>query len=1007
LTDDTVPPRTGPDPKVVLSRKANVRGTSIPRVEALIAERLVTQLERIWDHRLGLIVAPPGAGKSTLLASFAQEQTTPVAWYHADRWDAADHMLVVRMAAAFESLTEGRSASWSNTDDVVSGIASLGTARVLLVIDDLHALEGGPAETWLEWLVTRGPANLHILAASRSQPSMNLSRLRLAGHLLEIGADDLRFRTWEVERLFRDFYAEPIPPVELARLARWTEGWVAGLQLFHLATRGRPADDRRRVLHSLGPHSRLAREYLAQNALDRVRDEVRRFLVDTSVLGRLSAPLCDRFLGRTGSEDLLEELERRCIFTTRVGDDGSYRYHEVFRSHLQGVLVSEIGEGRARARFLEAGHLFMADGAPSEALEAYVRAEAWDVVERLLGSEGQAIADGPLRWLSVESQRSLPEDAWLGLAGARRLRAEGRFHEATEAYGVVARGTRVEAAAETARRERSSLLAWLAPDTIRPPEQPGAWWTILRRALRKDPRGVALGAVEHDDAGVSAVAGICLLVAGDLHQTRAKLGELAEQPDAEGLVACIAQLARGAAALLGGGSDGVVDLNGAIGAAEGLGWEWLARVGRSLLALSGRPDHIREAQRLAQAADSLDDRWGAAIANLACAWGGLVAASEGGDRLLGDVDHVSLAAASIREFRALGAPVLQAWAAAVQALGGALRGDQATPARVAAVRLAARRAHLPACDLIAGIAEARWSGDDETCLSLTARLVVDHGLFVPLVPIHRDAQSAQIAPHAIGAPPMEVHSGSAPEPPASLRLLGPFSLRIGGEVVDLGAIRPRVRSLLYLLAMNAGTAVHREVIMEILWPDADRGSLARNLHVAVASLRRVLEPQASRGSFRLVLRDGEGYLLSLPPGSEIDVVGFEQAVAEASRAAARADDADVERWARTALDRYSDDLLPESGPADWVVSRRDVLRGQAVQVAELLARTLLERGDPVASAAVCASALERDRYHDPLWRTLIEAREASGDLAAAKTARSGYRRALAELGVELASGGAG
>jgi DNA-binding SARP family transcriptional activator len=216
-----------------------------------------------------------------------------------------------------------------------------------------------------------------------------------------------------------------------------------------------------------------------------------------------------------------------------------------------------------------------------------------------------------------------------------------------------------------------------------------------------------------------------------------------------------------------------------------------------------------------------------------------------------------------------------------------------------------------------------------------------------------------------------------------------------------------VRSLLYLLAMNVGIAVHREVIMEILWPDADRGSLARNLHVAVASLRRVLEPQASRGSFRLVLRDGEGYLLSLPPGSEIDVVGFEQAVAEASRAAARADDADVERWARTALDRYSDDLLPESGPADWVVSRRDVLRGQAVQVAELLARTLLERGESVASAAVCASALERDRYHDPLWRTLIEAREASGDLAAAKTARSGYGRALAELGVEPSSGGAG
>ena len=99
------------------------------------------------------------------------------------------------------------------------------------------------------------------------------------------------------------------------------------------------------------------------------------------------------------------------------------------------------------------------------------------------------------------------------------------------------------------------------------------------------------------------------------------------------------------------------------------------------------------------------------------------------------------------------------------------------------------------------------------------------------------------------------------------------------------------------------------------------------------------------------------------------------------------------------LERYTGDLLPEVGPAEWVVSRRERLRAQAVQVAELLARALLERGDAAASAAVCTAALERDRFHDPLWRTLIEAREASGDRAAARFVRDAYRRTLDELGV--------
>jgi DNA-binding SARP family transcriptional activator len=988
-----------PSPSIEPSRRPDAREPRPARVEALVVDRLIAQLEAIWHHRLGLVVAPPGAGKSTLLTAFTRGLDVPVAWYEADRWDTTPMVLIARLAEAFRDVDGAHVEDWVDVEDVLAGIADIRAPRVLLVIDDLHAIEGTAAEAVVERIVARAPTNLHVLAASRSQPRFNVSRLRVAGRVLELRPDDLRFRTWEVERLFRDVYGDPIPPVELARLARWTEGWAAGLQLFHLATHGRTASERRAVLRLLGPRSRLANEYLAQNALDRVSDELREFLVASSVLGRLSGPLCDTLLDRAGSAMLLEELERLCLFTTRVGSEATYRYHEVFRSHLQGVLLSEVGAEGARARFLAAGDVLMANGLPAEALEAYVRAEAWDIVERLLGTEGQAIAEGPLRWLGLESQHALPDDAWLGLAGARRLRAEGRFREAVEAYGTVARESRSAAAAEHARRERSAIGAWLQPDTTPGPELTGSWWAQLRRALQRDPRSVARDARSGHDAGSRLAGGLAALAAGDLREARGAFDDLAEDPDVEDLVACVAQMARGVAALLAGnGVDGVVALNGAIGAAEGLGWEWLARVGRSLLALSGRPDHRREAGRLAETASAAGDAWGAALATLAWAWGGLDGTGAPGD------------GAAARAMAGLGAPVLQAWATAISALEAALpgesgaagivRGGSGATELVRTARAQARTALVPALEAVASLADSLLRHDESEAAGWFDRLWQEHGLRVPVAAPRAPTDSRAAAVGAV-ARGTAAHAANdlGEATPASLRLLGQFQLEIGGEAADLGAIRPRVRSLLQVLAMHVGASVHRETISEILWPEADPGALARNLHVAIASLRRVLEPEATRGGFRFILRDGESYRLELPAGSEVDLLHFEEAVAETRAALARQDLPGVERWGRLALERYTGDLLPEAGPAEWVVARRDGLRSQAVQVAELLAAALLERGDSAGSAAVCTAALERDRYHDPLWRTLIAAREASGDQAAARSVRAAYQRTLDELGV--------
>ena len=351
---------------------------------------------------------------------------------------------------------------------------------------------------------------------------MNLPRFKVAGELLEIGVDDLRFRSWEVEQLYRDFYGQPLPPEELATLTRRTEGWAAGLQLFHLATQGKPPSERRRLLDRLArPASRLTGDYLSRNVIADLPDGLRDFLVGTSVLGRLTGPLCDRILGRDDSAAVLRDLEARCLFTLPLAEPGAYRYHEVFRLHLLGVLVDTVGEQESRRRHQWAGELLREAGAIPEALDALCRAESWTAVANLLGRDGSALADGAAAWMSAVPPTMLRNDPWLILARARSLRAQGHLRAAIEAYSdAEAAFGDADGAVERAQ-ERAPLLPWLDPDPpTGPPGRPardragGASARSVRRPSAI-PATIASQLADRVDPTDRLVAGLSALLAGD------------------------------------------------------------------------------------------------------------------------------------------------------------------------------------------------------------------------------------------------------------------------------------------------------------------------------------------------------------------------------------------------------------------------------------------------------------------------------------------------------------
>jgi DNA-binding SARP family transcriptional activator len=237
-------------------------------------------------------------------------------------------------------------------------------------------------------------------------------------------------------------------------------------------------------------------------------------------------------------------------------------------------------------------------------------------------------------------------------------------------------------------------------------------------------------------------------------------------------------------------------------------------------------------------------------------------------------------------------------------------------------------------------------------------------------------------------------------------MLGGYELRLDGRPVDLSGVRPRARALLRLLSLYAGGPVHHETIEAAMWPEADTDAASRNLHVAIAGLRRALEPNAGRGTFQLLRREGDAYRIALPEGADVDLLRFERALA-AGRSARERGDADTALVAyQESLDRYAGELLPEDGPAEWVADRRELARLGAVEAAQQLAQLLLDRGDVEAAAQAAAAGLRIERYHDPLWRLLIRSRDEAGDQGAASRARAGYDRMLAELGVPTGAGAA-
>jgi LuxR family maltose regulon positive regulatory protein len=332
-----------PGPKLVWSklRPPALRVGLIPRAG------LLSLLQTALQVKLCLLSAPAGFGKTTLLGQWSMAAGGGrVAWVSMDEGDNDPTRLWVSVVMALRTVAPGVGAAALEAlrrpsvdldrvllAGLLNELRAVG-APLVLVLDDYHLITEGSCHQTLGLFLDHLPANVHVVLSTRADPPLPLTRMRARGELAELRAGDLQFTDEEASELLNASMGLQLAAEDVQRLTTRTEGWVAGLVLAGLSLRSRQDADA--FIASFQGHNRHVADFLSAEVLERQPAQIRRFLLHTSVLERLSGPLCDAVLETDGSAALLSDLERSNLFLVPLDDRRQwYRYHHLFAQLLR------------------------------------------------------------------------------------------------------------------------------------------------------------------------------------------------------------------------------------------------------------------------------------------------------------------------------------------------------------------------------------------------------------------------------------------------------------------------------------------------------------------------------------------------------------------------------------------------------------------------------------------------------------------------------------------------
>ncbi len=513
-----------------------------PRAMAVARHRLDDTCRRGLDATVTLLCAPAGFGKTTLLSQWLAEiapaasgEGRAVGWVSLDESDNDPATFWAYVITAVHRATGGTGSTVGTVgtaalamlgprEPIEAALASLLNdldalpGDVLLVLDDYHVIENPEIHEGLAYLLDHLPPHVHLVMATRADPPLPLSRLRARGALVEVRAAQLRFTAEEAEQYLAGPMGLTLPETDIAVLTERTEGWAAALQLAGLSLQDR--DDPSAAIARFAGDDRFIVDYLADEVLARQSDAVRDFLLDTSILERLTGPLCDAVTGQAGGAARLVALERAGLFLVPLDDRRQWwRYHHLFADVLRAHLIEQhpggVGELHRRAALW-----FQGNGDAAQAVEHALASGdltlAADFMERSM--------------LAMQRERREPELArWLGALPAEVLAKRPVL--AVGFVGVLAQVSDFRSVAERLATIESSVR----PDG-------GPW-----------PERVPAGLVVVDEAGWRALPAATEMYSAALALAEGRLGDTVLHAQAAlSLAPAEADLNRAAAGALGG-----------------------------------------------------------------------------------------------------------------------------------------------------------------------------------------------------------------------------------------------------------------------------------------------------------------------------------------------------------------------------------------------------------------------------------------------------------------------